>query len=197
MNRKIAVDLDDVTFDFMGPFLSFYNSLSRTSFRKKDMFSYRLEDVFEESSQVIEQKLRQFYNSPFFENLPPRPGAKFAFKTIKEAGDEIIIVTSRFEEYKDITESTLRKNFAGNYSGIFYSKSRYNPDGKTKAQIGVEQGACCMVEDCLDYTFEGNSLRLPAFLMNHPWNQGDLTGTLITRVPNWDVALEKILNQKR
>ena len=196
MNRKIAVDLDDVSFNFMDPFLYFYNSISGTSFKRKDMFSYRLEDVFEEPTEQVEKKLRQFYDSSFFENLPTLQGARFAFKSIKEKGDEIIIVTSRFEEYRGITNNALRENFSGNYSNIFYSFSRYNPNGKTKAEICEEQGASCMIEDCLKYAFECDSKGIPVFLMNNPWNQGNLEGTVITRVNNWKEILKNIDSKK-
>ncbi len=192
MNKKIAVDLDDVSFNFMDPFLSYYNFLSGTFFRRKDMFSYRLEDVFKEPTEYVEEKLRQFYNSPFFRNLPPLPGARSAFKFLKETGHEIIIVTSRFDEYHQITDASLKENFFGRYSNIFYSSSRYNPRGKSKAQICKEQGASVLVEDCLKYALECDSKGIPVFLMDNPWNQGILNGTLITRVRSWKEVLKNL-----
>jgi uncharacterized HAD superfamily protein len=44
----------------------------------------------------------------------------------------------------------------------------------------------------LFYALECNKKGIPSLLMNNPWNQANLEGTLITRVNNWEDVLEKI-----
>ncbi|VVB82760.1 5' nucleotidase, deoxy (Pyrimidine), cytosolic type C protein (NT5C) [uncultured archaeon] len=192
MKIKIAADVDDVLLNFMEPFLSFYNSRSGTAFKRRDMFSYLLEQVFGEPREELEKKMNDFYFSNHFRNLPVVKGAKTALQKLNE-NYEVIIVTSRASTFYGLTEEALEQSFRGQYSAIFHSKDSYRKTGKTKAEICEEQKVSFLVEDCLKYAIECNSKRIPVFLMNAPWNQGDLEGTLITRVRNWK---EILLNLK-
>jgi len=197
MKRKIAIDVDDVLFDFVNPFLDFWNEKYKTSFKKEDVFSFNLERVFGVLRKEKNEMMNEFYKSPFFKNLHPIPMSQEILSYLKEE-NENIIVTSRLVglegiDMKEITESSLEKNFKGNYSAVFYSKN-HETNGQSKANICEREKASLLVEDCLYYAFECDQKRIPVFLMDTPWNQGDLRGTLITRVKNWEEVLKELNN---
>jgi uncharacterized HAD superfamily protein len=199
MKTKIAYDIDDVLLGFINPFLRFCNSNYHTSFRNRDIFSYQLEKSFGVSKEEKNRWIISFYKSDSFKHLPSLYGAKEAFELLKQNHDNII-VTSRLTyldgiNMKEITKYSLEQNFKGNYSEIFYS-ANHETNGKNKAGICLEQKASLMIEDCLQYALECNNLGIPVLLMNHPWNQADLKGTLITRVSGWKQALEEIKKRK-
>ena len=191
MKHKIAVDIDDVLLNFMKGLVNFYNSKYGTSFKKRDIFSYKLEESFGITKKERLRRLDEFYSSPFFSELEPIPRAQEALDFLNKE-NEIIIVTSREINLKKITESSLERNFKGKYSELFYSKNYSQLGGKSKAEICLEQRASVLIEDCLMYTLDCNAKGIPAFLMDKPWNKTDLKGTLVKRVRNWKEILEKI-----
>ena len=191
MRQKIAVDIDDVLLNFMGGLIHFYNSKYGTSFKKRDIFSYKLEESFGITKKERIMRLEEFYSSPFFSEIEPIRGAQEALDFLSKK-NEIIIVTSRELNLKQITESSLERNFKGKYSELFYSKNYSQGGGKSKAEICLEQRVSLLIEDCLMYALDCNAKEIPVFLMNKPWNKTNLEGTLVKRVRNWKEVLKKI-----
>ena len=193
MKQKIAIDIDDVLLNFMGGLIHFYNFKYGTSFKKRDIFSYKLEESFGITKKERLRRLDEFYKSPFFSEIGPIPGSQEALDLLSKE-NEIIIVTSRELNLKQITEYSLERNFKGKYSELFYSKNYSQIGGKSKAEICLEQKASVLIEDCLIYALDCNAKGIPSFLIDKPWNKTNLDGTLVKRVRNWKEILKKINN---
>ena len=136
----------------------------------------------------------KFYKSASFRNLLPLQGAREGLSFLSRDAENIILTSRLLDlgiDMREITESCLERNFKGNYSSVFYSKN-HETEGQSKADICERLGVSLLMDDCLSYALECNQKRITVFLMNSPWNQGNLEGTLITRVENWKEILEKI-----
>jgi len=195
MKKKIAIDIDDVLLDFVNPFLTFWNHKYGTSFKKGDIFSFDLEKPLSVSKEEKNKSMEEFYNSSLFVNLPPILGARESLNFLNY-NYENDILTSR-QPYScngrmgEFTENSLENFFTGNYFKIFYSKN-HEIQGESKADICRREGISFLIEDCLFYALECNRKGIPVFLMNNPWNQANLEGTLITRCENWEGVLQAI-----
>jgi len=195
MKRKIAIDIDDVLLDFIDAFLNFCNSNYGTSFKKENVFSYNLEESFNITREEKNEWMNEFYKSNFFREIKPVEGAQEALNILKKENENIIL-TSRLLSLdhinmKEITEDSLKRNFEGDYSAIFYSKN-HETKGQSKADICMREGISLLMDDCLLYALECNKKGIPSLLMNNPWNQANLEGTLITRVNNWEEVLQEL-----
>ena len=58
-------------------------------------------------------KLNEFYQSEFWRNISPIPGAKEALKHLTSEGYSISVVTARGDNQKVVTEEFLEKCFPG------------------------------------------------------------------------------------
>lgn len=195
MKEVICVDVDDVSLEFIPNFLKFYNYMYGTDFRKRDVTRYDLNKVFGVTSDQMAQRMSLFHESDYFYQIKPVEGARESLHILSLKRDNIF-VTSRPLEIKTKTDSSLRRNFPGSYSEVFYSGD-FNGQGKSKAEICKELGASVIIEDCLKYALDCSSHGIPVFLMNQPWNQrGDLDDTLITRIKfGWPEILGRITNR--
>ncbi len=191
MKQKIAVDVDDVLLDFTRALIGFHNSMYNTSLRRKDFSTYDLEKVFEVTFEEKTKRMNLFYESPYFFNLVPIKDARESLSLLSRE-NEIIIITSRPKFIQKETEKSLERYFNGSYSDIFYSAGYYQPGGIPKSKICLNQGVSFLIDDCLKFVVECNSLGISSFLIDTPWNQQDVGGTLIARVKGWKEILEKI-----
>lgn len=191
MNKKIAVDVDEVLLEFVKNFLAFYNFKYQTSFKKKSIFSYDLEIPLGITRNDLNNVFGAFYNSPYFRNLNLVNGAQKGLSELSK-NNEVVLLTSRSSRIREETESFVNQHFFGSYSSLLFSKSYLDKEGETKAEICKKYGFSLLVDDCLKYSLECNELGIPSFLFDTPWNKGNLEGTLITRVKNWNEILEKL-----
>jgi uncharacterized HAD superfamily protein len=190
--KTIAVDVDDVSLDFVLSFVRFYNARYGTDFVKKDFFSYDLWKVLGITKEKITQRMSLFYESDYFDEIEPVQDAQEALYILNQKRNNVF-VTSRPIKIKLKTDLSLRRNFKDSYSETFYSGD-FNGQGKSKAEICKELGAFLIIEDCLKYALDCSSHGIPVFLVDQPWNQnGDLSNTLVTRIKGgWSEILGKI-----
>jgi uncharacterized HAD superfamily protein len=192
MRELIAVDVDDVSLNFVPSFLRFYNAMYGTDFTKKDVICYDLWKVFNVTKEKMIQRMSLFHKSDYSDEIEPVQDAREALYILSQKKGNVF-VTSRPLEIKLKTDLSLSKNFRNSYSGIFYSGD-FNGQGKSKAEICKEIGASLIIEDCLKYALDCSAHGIPVFLINQPWNQdGDLSNTLITRIKwGWSEILGRI-----
>jgi uncharacterized protein len=194
MKEIIAVDVDDVSLDFVPSFLKFYNNKYGTDFTKREVTNYNLAKVFGITSEKLFKLLSEFHESEYFDGIEPVDMAREALSILSRERKNVF-VTSRSEEIKSKTDLSLKRHFKESYSGIFYS-GRFNGLGKTKAEICKEIGASRLIEDCLSYAIDCSENGIPVLLFDQPWNQnGNLSNTLITRIKGgWAEVLGRITN---
>jgi len=173
---KIGVDLDDNSFDFVGAYLLFHNETYKTNLKKEDFRIYSFNG----------NRIRKFYNTSFFSEIKPFPGAAEVLQKLKE-NNELIVVTSRPITIKEKTFEQIYRHFPNTFSEVFFSSNHYTKaknSGKTKAEICLEKNVSLMIEDSLVYSKQCVEKGIKAILLDSFWNQnGDLEG--ITRVKDW------------
>ncbi len=139
MKRVKGIDLDEVVFDFVGPFIKFANQKYGTSFSRKDMTSYSFE-----RSKIIpigtnEENVLEFCRQGGMLNLPLMPGAKEALRLLNGLY-EIVYVTTRLQEFEDDTNQCLIE--AGLWNPVYFAT-----DSKPKSAWVKELHIHTLVDD--------------------------------------------------
>ncbi len=195
-SRRIGIDLDDTLVDFNSALREWHNEECRTSLRRDDFKSYSLNETLGETEEEINQKMNDFYNSGYFENIQPIPGAIAAIEKLSKR-EELFLITSRPDFLNEKTIESLNRFFPGKFLDIIHSINHYSKrknSGKSKVEICRDLGASRLIDDSLDYIMqclETGEVRGLLF-GNYPWNQLNGLPTNIIRVKNWREALEKI-----
>jgi len=139
MRRIKGIDLDEVVFNFIDPFLKFVNSKYRTHHERQDMVSYS----FERSGIIPlgsnEENILEFCRRGGILNLPLMPGAKEALRLLNSLY-EIVYLTNRSSEFEDDTNQCLID--AGLWNPIYFATP-----AKSKADWVKELHIHTLVDD--------------------------------------------------
>ena len=136
----IALDLDEVVFNYIDPFLKFVNKKFGTNWSRPDVTSYSFEECGILPPGTNGQYIAEFADAGNLLNLPLMEGAAEVIKKLLRYGHEIFYVTSRDEKYAKDTIEALQK--AGIELHI-----RFSTRAATKAQIIVETCSDVFVDD--------------------------------------------------
>ncbi|MCK5624570.1 HAD hydrolase-like protein [Candidatus Pacearchaeota archaeon] len=183
---NFAVDIDDTLLDFVGTYIVFHNETFKTNLKKEDFKTYSFNHARGGTMKQAVSSVRQFYNTDFFKEMKPFPGAIEIIQELKENND-LFIVTSRPYNMKNGTFDQLSKYFLNMFSEVFFSSNHYTRaknSGKTKAEICNDLEASLLIDDSLVYSKECVKNGVGAILLDAPWNQnGSVEG--ITRAKDW------------
>ena len=191
---KIAIDLDEVIVEFVRHFLDFYNQKNKTEIKFEDWTSYNFSDIIGCTLQEHTNLIHEFQRTSSFNNLRFLEGAKEAINKLNE-DNEIIILTSRAEEFKKETENFLKKHFPEENLEIIYSGDVYKNHKKTKAELCKDLKIDCIIEDHKKYAEECADCGVKVLLLDKPWNK-EIEHKNICRVYNWKEILEKLKGEK-
>ena len=186
----IAIDLDDVLADSLTAFIKFYNETHQDVLKHEDFTSYLLTDIRGISREEEYKLLKEFENSPHSKELKPMPKSQEAIKQLSK-GNELVIVTSRLEEVRELTMLWLKKYFP-ELTRVYFTRIDYGKVRKSKAEICKEIQADILIEDNLKYAKEVAEAGIKVLLYDYPWNQTPETEN-IQRVKDWDEILS-VLN---
>ena len=173
--------------------MSFHNTVYGTKYRRSDICNFELQPLWGCSLNEVVQRINDFYNSTYHENLQPVLGAVESLEKLRQ-NNTLVLITSRPEHVRDVTEKLLQRyflnffneiHFLGHYHGI---QTRRQTKGEVCKNIGVE----IFIDDSLEHAKTVCQEKIPALLFDTPWNQGTLPEN-ITRVFSWDEILEKLL----
>ena len=187
MKRQIATDLDDVLAD-MTPFIDFHNSTFNTSLTISNFTSYYLRHVLKISREEEWKRMRQFFNSPYFQQILPLEGSVEAVRYISKKY-EIAVITSRPRFVRKNTEEWLGKYFPAIQK--VYFTADFPREKRKKSRICLELRAETMIEDRLDYALDCSKSGIKVFLLDYPWNQISNLPPLIRRVKSWQEILRE------
>jgi len=184
--RKIAIDIDDTIFDFVGGYTFFHNKTHKTNLKREDFKAYSFNYIMGGTMHEAVNSVKEFYSSHFFRKMEPFPNSVEVIKELKKE-NKLFIVTSRPLDMQKGTLEQISKYFPNVFSDIFFSSNHYTGaknSGKTKAEICFERGAFLLIDDSLDYAKECLIKGIKTLLFDAPWNQnGEIKG--ITRVKSW------------
>ncbi len=72
---KIAVDLDEILAEFLASVIAFHNDTYKTKLSKSDFHSYKYWEVWGGNRDEAIQKVYDFHQTPYFQNIKPVAGA--------------------------------------------------------------------------------------------------------------------------
>ena len=200
MNKKlrIGIDCDEPLADFNAHLCLWMNATYGTDYKKNNIFSYKLWDIWKCSKEEAIRRIEHFYKEDL-ENVPPVDGSVAAVNSLAQE-HELLVITSRFRQAIPKTIPWINRHFPNKFSDVIFTKN-YAAGGneKTKAHICKELGVDILIEDFIQYSLECNKLGIPVILFNTPWNQDTELPEGINKLPpgivrakDWKEVLEKI-----
>ena len=192
---KIAIDLDDVTIDFVNDLLSFYNQKSGKSIRKEDVKTYNFWDVWGGTREEAVEIVNDFHDSDHFHKLKP---VSEAIESIRELSKEheIFFITARPIHQKEKTEKWIKKHLSETSINLIFTGKFHNPEkSKSKAEVCKELEIKLILEDSWNNAKECLDLGIKVILFTQPWNLS-FNDSRMRRVNVWKEAMKLIENYK-
>lgn len=194
-----CVDYDDVITDTVPAILEYYWHRTNRRFVKEDVWTYDLWDVWgctrEESGEIVSS----FYNSDFFDNLNPCPGAIDALHTLAQCTSPHI-ATARSMEFRSKSEKFLQHHLPNHFIPIYHAAGYYpnveQGRARNKGEICMDLGACVMIDDHPTFSYQCAQAGIFTYLIDQPWNQNTPAHPLLMRVKGGLAeAVERYLTQ--
>ena len=188
---RIGIDLDDVLADTLAQIIEYYNSTYNARLTKDQFRSYGYWHTWGGTKEEAIQILHDFYDTPYFTNVQPIPGAKKALHILKQNND-LFIVTSRPNSIAQQTHVWLNQHFPDTFASVNFG-NHYSLDGEpvTKMQICDQLEIDILIEDALEYALECATDKRNVFLLDNPWNQQSELPLGIQRFDAWsDIVTE-------
>lgn len=191
----VAIDVDEVLFPLVNLFVDYHNNHHGTDATFDQFYSYMFEESLDLSSDVFIERIRSFANEGHFAKSEPIDGTKTAIAALAEHYD-LVVVTSRWESWQQDTLTWLQRHFPETFKSVEFANSITWQRGEEYSKPAICQriGARYFIDDSLENVQKVAAVGIPSLLFgDYPWNQADELPTNVTRVKNWDEALEVLL----
>jgi hypothetical protein len=190
---RIGIDFDEVVADSAAAIIALHNKQYATNYKKEDITSYHVEDVWGGTKEEWEAKLDEFFSAKNVQYLDPIAGSIPAMDSLKKAGHELYIITARGDSDIEATELWLKLHFPDTFNGVHYGHARLNDPEKTrsKPQMCKELGIKLMIDDHLSNAKQCADEGIKVFLFDQPWNQRELPEG-VERVRTWEEIVKKL-----
>jgi len=184
---KIGLDMDEVITSFVDTYLPYYNKNHGTDWKKEDIYSYYLYEVFGISKEEDTKSIVSFGETEEYKNMPLIEGAADGIRKLSRK-NELYIITGRPFDRREITEEAIRKNFNNCFKGLFFTDFKAERGHAVpKHTICNDLGIELMIDDMPSTAEEiYNYCNIPIIMPEYPWNKNfDIHGTKISRVNGW------------
>lgn len=144
-------------------------------------------------------KVHDFFKTDYFKQIELIPRAQAAIATLKQHGFNLVVVTSRQLIIEQMTREWIDRNFPKDtFSAIAFGNQFGKQGVKTsKKELCHKLGACVLIDDSLGYVKEVAVSGIHALLFDldgsYPWNRSESLPKGVTRVTNWDMAVEQLI----
>ncbi len=188
----IGVDFDDVIFDFNNALHSYHNKKHGFSVAREDITTYQLEEVWDCTSEEVGKRLTEFFLTPDHDATIPVPGATEAIASLSKE-NELHIISSRADRIADLTHHWIDSNFPMHFKSVNFTNQSLGAPGKarSKADVCRELKIDVMIEDSLSQAKEIATVVSRVFLLDCPWNQGELPKNIV-RVKSWSDIMKQL-----
>jgi uncharacterized HAD superfamily protein len=188
---KIGVDMDSVVADIMSPLIDFHNKKYKTSIKFTDHVTFSIEKVWNCTEEEAIDRIIEFNNSPFMDEIKPMPGSIEGIKHLSSF-HELHIITSRSNTTEKITDLWIKKHFPNIFKTINHTNQSGKKESKKikKSEVAKKLGINLFIEDHLEYALDCASLDIRVLLMNMPWNQTKNLPKNIIRVYSWKEIID-------
>lgn len=185
--RSIAVDLDDVLFDFIGHFFDWHNEAYDTELQAEDMVHEFLWEVWGGTREQAAERVPRFFREINMAELDPMEGAVSALKRLRQ-DFRWIVISARDPAAADATRAWIDGFFPDVFEDIALGAGNPLPGNPktTKADLCVEMGADLLLDDQLVNARQVAEAGIPVLLFgDRPWNQADSLPRNVQRVQDW------------
>ena len=190
----IALDLDEVIAEFHNGFIKFHNYSYKTNVSIEDFPDYYL---FTGSLNITREqaidRVYEFYESEFFDQIKPFPGAIVAVNKLKE-NHKLYIITSRQNDLKPKTKKWLDKHLPNTFEDVIHTNS-FSPDGSKqlkKSEVCDQIKAEVFIDDRIEYIEECLKHGRKTILFEAVWNKNKATPKGALKVKGWEEALDPV-----
>lgn len=183
---NIAIDIDEVLSETTQSIIDYHNERFGTNLKLTDFTGQKFWQIWGGTRQEAIDKVRDFYKTDYFQDLPVVAGAKAAIAKLKE-DHELHVVTGRPFHIQNETHEWIHKHFPNTFKDI-HMANHYAMSGESrlKSEICNEHGIEAIVEDSYEYAMDCVSAERKVYLMKYPWNQHQALVPNIHHVDSWE-----------
>lgn len=184
----VGVDIDDVLADFQNSFARFLNTHHGFSLTRDHFCTTYYSDIlgctFEQSLKYLDS----YGDHPAFWEIQPLPGAVDGIKALTSR-HTLTVVTARPLTRKAATLDFLDRHFGNPFQDVLFTNAINGKHTVSKAELCVQQGIDCLLEDNLEYALQCADREVKVLLMDAPWNRHQELPANISRIYSWEGAV--------
>ncbi|MEO7904625.1 MAG: HAD family hydrolase [Candidatus Saccharimonadales bacterium] len=187
---SIGIDCDDVLVATAEKSVAFFNERYGNHLTLDDMFQMpTIEKYGTTDIRIVLARVAEFTQEMAGE-LPLIDGAYDAIDGWKRQGVGLHMITGRSAPTQDATLQALRRDFCDAFTSYEFTDS-LNPETKrSKRDVCLELGTVAMIDDLIINDLPGATTGM--VFGNYPWNRNKDLPDNAVRVPNWEVARDKV-----
>jgi hypothetical protein len=126
-----------------------------------------------------------FFESPEYHLCQPVSWAYEKLYELKQAGHILILVTGRKKSHAELTKKWVETHFPGIFSDYLFME-QHTKNEIPKSQLCKDKWVQILIDDCVSNIRDMNSVWMPWFLLDKPWNQWVKDSELLHRVYSRD-----------
>lgn len=189
---KIGIDLDEILSQSTLAFIKFHNEIYGTNIKIENKKTYSWSELINESGDVYEKKIHEFFTSSYGKNIKPIKDARNVLEKLK-SNNRLYIITARSNNVRKETEEWIEKHYYNIFSNIYFTDQWFkNGIETTKGTICNILGIDIFIEDNLEYALECVAPNRIVYLLDYPWNQTDKLPKGVRRVYSWKEIGESV-----
>lgn len=184
---RIAVDLDDVLFDFVGEFFAWHNKVYGTQLDPHRTVFDKLWEAWGGTKDEAAERVPHFFHEVNMQHVEPIEGAVSALSSLKESCS-LSIVSARHPSTEGATMDWLATYFSDSFDEVIVGIGNPISDGMilSKAEVCVDIGASVLIEDQLIHALGAADAGCPVVLFgDRPWNQASELPSNVRRAEDW------------
>jgi 5'(3')-deoxyribonucleotidase len=189
--RTIAVDFDDVIFDFAGGFLKFCRDTYGQTIAYENIHSFYLEDVWQISKEEANNRIKIYYNSAYHHNAEPVAGTVQALTELQNNFEIKIITNSPADTHEQMLR-WLKKYGLDFINEIFHTrKNVFDTHTLSKFDVAQTLGAEYIIDDAQHVVELFAGSHIVPILLSKPWNK-QYEDVRVKRAGDWGEVLKLI-----
>ncbi|MFW6246646.1 MAG: 5' nucleotidase, NT5C type [bacterium] len=157
---RIGVDIDDVLFEFVSPFLEWQKS----NVKLEDITQWDMSSVLNLEESELVRRVNLFNKSDEFKNLPPVMYAYDVLWYMKNLSIMFYAITHRPKDTKEVTCNSLEKHYPNIFEDVFFRDNE-------KVDIARDKDLYAHIDDGV-HNFRGfDKLKTKPIVYDRPWNR--------------------------
>jgi uncharacterized HAD superfamily protein len=184
---RIAVDLDDVLFDFVGEFFAWHNQLYGTKLDPSRTVFDTLWEAWGGTQDEAAERVPRFFEETDMHLVEPIDGAGQTLALLRESW-ALSIVSARHPSTEEATRDWLSTYFSAAFDSVILGIGNPTSDGSvlTKAEVCAGIGASVLIEDQLLHALGAAEAGIPVLLFGErTWNQAVDLPSNVRRAEDW------------